>query len=110
MRAVLIPVLVSAVWYASTDACHQNETLIGGNNADRSLLIADPRWSPFPATQVEGRTNRDGVNSPIHYSYAINTKEEDVIKRLFERVGDMRAMQGDTADAFFDELDLGNPQ
>ena len=86
---------------------HQGETLVGGNNVERSLLVGDPRWSPFPNIQVEGRTNRDGYNSPVHYSFALDTGEAEVIVRMFAKVGDMRAMQGDDEDAFFDDLDIG---
>lgn len=70
---------------------HQGEY----NNAVRSMLIHDLRWSAISMSQIEGRTHRDGKFSQIYWLYFNNTIEEDIAKIVLNRVISMKSMVGD---------------
>lgn len=70
---------------------HQGEY----NDAPRSMLIHDLRWSAISMSQIEGRTHRDGKFSQIYWLYFSDTVEEDIAKIVVNRVISMKAMVGD---------------
>lgn len=70
---------------------HQGEH----NNALRSMLIHDLRWSAIQMSQIEGRTHRDGKFSQIYWLYFNQTIEEDIAKVVLRRVINMKNMVGD---------------
>lgn len=70
---------------------HQGEY----NNAPRSMLIHDLRWSAISMSQIEGRTHRDGKFSQIYWLYFAETIEEDIAKIVLNRVISMKGMVGD---------------
>lgn len=70
---------------------HQGEY----NNAPRSMLIHDLRWSAISMSQIEGRTHRDGKFSQIYWLYFNDTVEEDIAKIVLNRVISMKSMVGD---------------
>lgn len=70
---------------------HQGEY----NDAPRSMLIHDLRWSAISMSQIEGRTHRDGKFSQIYWQYFSDTIEEDIAKIVLNRVISMKSMVGD---------------
>lgn len=70
---------------------HQGEY----NNAVRSMLIHDLRWSAIQMSQIEGRTHRDGKFSQIYWLFFNETIEEDIAKIVLRRVINMKNMVGD---------------
>lgn len=70
---------------------HQGEY----NNAVRSMLIHDLRWSAIQMSQIEGRTHRDGKFSQIYWLFFNETIEEDIAKVVLRRVINMKNMVGD---------------
>lgn len=70
---------------------HQGEY----NNAVRSMLIHDLRWSAIQMSQIEGRTHRDGKFSQIYWLFFNDTIEEEIAKIVLRRVINMKNMVGD---------------
>lgn len=70
---------------------HQGEH----NDAIRSMIIHDLRWSAIQMAQIEGRTHRDGKFSQIYWSYFDQSIEEDIAKVVLSRVISMKTMIGD---------------
>lgn len=70
---------------------HQGEH----NNAPRSMLIHDLRWSAIQMSQIEGRTHRNGMFSQIYWMYSDRTIEIDIAKIVLRRVINMKNMVGD---------------
>lgn len=70
---------------------HQGEY----NDAPRSMLIHDLRWSAISMSQIEGRTHRDGKFSQIYWLYFTNTIEEQIAQVVLNRVISMKGMVGD---------------
>lgn len=73
---------------------HQGEY----NNAIRSMIIHDLRWSAISMSQIEGRTHRDGKFSQIYWLYFNDTIEEDIAKIVLRRVIGMKGMVGDNTE------------
>lgn len=72
----------------------------GATDAPRATLVAEPRWSPKKALQVEGRCHRDNQLAPVYYSYAEGTVDESVITRAVEGMADTKTLMGDSLDHF----------
>lgn len=70
---------------------HQGEY----NDAVRSMLIHDLRWSAIQMSQIEGRTHRDGKFSQIYWLFFNESIEEDIAKVVLRRVINMKNMVGD---------------
>jgi len=72
-----------------------------GSHAPRANVVHDLRWSAISMKQVEGRTHRDGKNSPCYWMLGAGTVEEDIAETVAARMVSMSAMQGDkdTAEA-----------
>jgi len=79
----------------SSFSLHQGETIIGGNNVPRALVVAQPRWSPTKTLQVEGRTQRNGQEAFAHYPFAQGTVEHQVLKASLSGVEAMATLNGD---------------
>lgn len=80
---------------------HANDRSVpGASAAPRAILVAEPRWSPKKALQVEGRCHRDHQLSPIYYSYAEGTVDENVIIRSVEGMEDTKTLMGDSLGHF----------
>lgn len=85
---------------------HANQTEVeGASSAPRSLLIAEPRWSPLKMSQIEGRTQRNGETSTAWYAYATGTIENRVISKMISGMAGISAMRGDS-----DEKSVGLKQ
>lgn len=86
----------------------QANEIASGNpsSTPRSLLIAEPRWSPLKMTQIEGRTQRNGEISTAWYAYASGTIESKVINRMIEGMTSISAMRSDSDDKRNDLRDL----
>lgn len=65
------------------------------NDARRSNIIHDLRWSAIQMKQIEGRTHRDGKFSQVYWMMGAETVEEDVALIVTSRMKSMSAMQGD---------------
>lgn len=74
---------------------HQGDTLIGGNDIPRALVVAQPRWSPKKSLQIEGRTQRNGQAATTHYLFAQGTREVDVLEAMVAGVRSMAIINGD---------------
>lgn len=72
---------------------HQGEY----NDAVRSNLVHDVRWSAISMKQIEGRTHRDGKFSQVYWMNAVDTIEEEISAIVAGRLRSMSAMQGDQA-------------
>lgn len=70
---------------------HQGEY----NDAPRSMLIQDLRWSAISMSQIEGRTHRDGKFSQAYWLYFTDTIEEDIANIVLNRIISMKGMIGD---------------
>lgn len=74
---------------------HANEAAVGGNDAERVLLIHDLRWSALDMAQIEGRCHRDGQNAVAYYMFGAETVEERVAEAVIGKLSDMGTMLGD---------------
>lgn len=84
---------------------HANQTEVSGaSSAPRSLVIAEPRWSPIKSMQIEGRTQRNGELSTAWYAYATGTIESKVITRMTNGMALIAAMRGDEVDGALKSL------
>lgn len=77
---------------------HANELLPDGTKATeatRSLIVHDPRYSGIETLQIEGRTHRDGQAANAYYAYGADTVEEEITRKLIDRVSSTKALMGD---------------
>ncbi len=70
---------------------HQGEH----NEAPRSEIIHDLRWSAIQMAQIEGRCHRDGRFAQVYWAYADETIEERIAAVVCRRIQSMKAMVGD---------------
>lgn len=84
----------------SFDLHSSDGSVPGASDAPRATLVAEPRWSPKKALQVEGRCHRDNQLAPVYYSYAEGTVEEAVITRAVEGMADTKTLMGDSLEHF----------
>jgi hypothetical protein len=70
---------------------HQGEH----NNAPRSEIIHDLRWSAIQMAQIEGRCHRDGRFAQVYWTYADATIEEKIARVVAGRIQTMKEMVGD---------------
>jgi hypothetical protein len=70
---------------------HQGEH----NEAPRSLVIHDLRWSAIQMAQIEGRCHRDGRFARAYWAYADDTVEERIASVVCRRIQAMKGMVGD---------------
>ncbi|RYE85983.1 MAG: DEAD/DEAH box helicase, partial [Myxococcales bacterium] len=83
---------------------HQGEH----NEAPRSEIIHDLRWSAIQMAQIEGRCHRDGRFAQVYWAYADASIEERIANVVCARLRSMKAMSGDdlqTLDAIREVLD-----
>lgn len=66
------------------------------NDAKRSNVIHDLRWSAIQMKQIEGRTHRDGKFSQIYWMLGDGTVEEELAEIVATRLRSMSKMHGDT--------------
>lgn len=72
----------------------------GATTAPRATLVAEPRWPPKKALQVEGRCHRDHQLAPVYYSYAEHTVDEQVISAVLAGMRDTKVLMGDSVRHF----------
>ena len=70
---------------------HQGEH----NDAPRSQIIHDLRWSAIQTAQIEGRCHRDGKFAQVYWAYADATVEDKIARVLARRIQSMKEMIGD---------------
>ena len=70
---------------------HQGEH----DEAPRSEVIHDLRWSAIQMAQIEGRCHRDGRYAPVYWTYADATVEEKIARVVAGRLQSMKEMIGD---------------
>ena len=70
---------------------HQGEH----NEAPRSEVIHDLRWSAIQMAQIEGRCHRDGRFAQVYWTYADDTVEARIAAVVCRRIQSMKAMVGD---------------
>lgn len=70
---------------------HQGEH----NEAPRSEVIHDLRWSAIQMAQIEGRCHRDGRFAQVYWTYADDTIEARIAAVVCRRIQSMKAMVGD---------------
>jgi hypothetical protein len=73
---------------------HQGEY----NDAPRSEIIHDLRWSAIQMAQIEGRCHRDGRFAQVYWAYADGTVEEHIARIVAGRIQSMKEMIGDDVD------------
>lgn len=72
----------------------------GASSTPRATIVAEPRWSPKKALQIEGRCHRDHELAPVYYSYAESTVDEDVISAALAGMRDTKMLMGDSIEHF----------
>ncbi len=85
---------VAAVSKARWDkeiSLHQGEH----DDAPRSEVIHDLRWSAIQMTQIEGPCHRDGRFAQVYWTYADDTVEEKIARVVAGRIQSMKEMIGD---------------
>jgi superfamily II DNA or RNA helicase len=70
---------------------HQGEH----NDAPRSEIIHDLRWSAIQMAQIEGRCHRDGRFAQVYWTYADATIEDQIARVVAGRIQTMKEMIGD---------------
>jgi len=70
---------------------HQGEH----DDAVRSEVIHDLRWSAIQMAQIEGRCHRDGRFAQVYWAYADETIEERIAQVVARRIQSMKEMVGD---------------
>jgi superfamily II DNA or RNA helicase len=70
---------------------HQGEH----DDAPRSEVIHDLRWSAIQMAQIEGRCHRDGRFAQVYWTYADDTVEEKIARVVAGRIQSMKEMIGD---------------
>ncbi len=78
---------------------HQGEH----NEAPRSAVVHDLRWSAIQMVQIEGRCHRDGRFARAYWAYADATIEERIAAIVCGRIKSMKGMSGDDV-AVMDEI------
>ncbi|MBK6462674.1 MAG: DEAD/DEAH box helicase [Myxococcales bacterium] len=73
---------------------HQGEH----NDAPRSEVIHDLRWSAIQMAQIEGRCHRDGRFAQVYWTYADDTIEERIARVVVRRLVSMKDLVGDDLD------------
>ena len=73
---------------------HQGEH----NDAPRSEIIHDLRWSAIQMAQIEGRCHRDGRFAQVYWTYADGTVEDKIMRVVANRIQTMKEMVGDDDD------------
>ena len=76
---------------------HAGERSVDGNDTDRVTVIAEPRWSPKKALQVEGRAHRDGRSAACYYMFATGTVEERVLGVVIAGMSSTMQLMGESA-------------
>lgn len=79
---------------------HAGEENSGATTTPRVTLVADPRWSPKKALQVEGRAQRNGQNAPCYYLHARDTVEMRVLDTMIHGMRNMGRINGDDTEPF----------
>jgi len=80
---------------------HANDSGVqGASRVPRAIVVAEPRWSPKKALQVEGRCHRDHQLAPVYYSYAEDTVDEKVISASLAGMRDTKVLMGDSVAHF----------
>ncbi|MFO0734836.1 MAG: SNF2-related protein [Labilithrix sp.] len=74
------------------------------NDAPRSEVIHDLRWSAIQMAQIEGRCHRDGRFAQVYWTYADDTIEERIARLVASRIHSMKEMIGDDV-ATLDEIE-----
>lgn len=74
---------------------HAGEVAVGGNTVPRVTVVAEPRWAPKKALQIEGRSQRDGTVAPCYYCYATGTVEEKVLRTVIGGMKSTLSLMGD---------------
>lgn len=74
------------------------EAASGATTAPRATVVAEPRWSPIKALQVEGRAHRNGYEAPCYYAYATDTIEEKVLRTVLDGMQATSRIMGDDTD------------
>lgn len=70
---------------------HQGEH----NDAPRSEVIHDLRWSAIQMAQIEGRCHRDGRFAQVYWAFADDTLEDKIATIVCRRILAMKQMVGD---------------
>jgi hypothetical protein len=70
---------------------HQGEH----NEAPRSAIVHDLRWSAIQMAQIEGRCHRDGRFAQAYWAYADGTLEERIAAIVCGRIKAMKGLSGD---------------
>ena len=70
---------------------HQGEH----DDAPRSEVIHDLRWSAIQMAQIEGRCHRDGRFAQVYWTYADDIVEEKIARVVAGRIKSMKEMIGD---------------
>ncbi|HET9622896.1 MAG TPA: DEAD/DEAH box helicase [Kofleriaceae bacterium] len=70
---------------------HQGEH----DDAPRSEIIHDLRWSAIQMAQIEGRCHRDGRFAQVYWTYADATIEGKIARVVASRIQTMKEMVGD---------------
>ncbi|MEZ4395183.1 MAG: DEAD/DEAH box helicase [Polyangiales bacterium] len=70
---------------------HQGEH----DEAPRSEVIHDLRWSAIQMAQIEGRCHRDGRFAQVYWTYADDTIEARIAAVVCRRIQSMKSMVGD---------------
>ncbi|MEO7735111.1 MAG: DEAD/DEAH box helicase, partial [Kofleriaceae bacterium] len=70
---------------------HQGEH----NDAPRSEIIHDLRWSAIQMAQIEGRCHRDGRFAQVYWAYADATIEDKIARVVAGKIQTMKEMIGD---------------
>ena len=65
------------------------------DDAPRSEVIHDLRWSAIQMAQIEGRCHRDGRFAQVYWTYADDTVEEKIARVVAGRIQSMKEMIGD---------------
>jgi hypothetical protein len=76
---------------------HRGHLMGDADDRQRIQIDHDLRWSAIQMHQIDGRAHRDGEHAPVYWSYAEDTYEERVGKRLLERTQGLNELQGDKA-------------
>ena len=65
------------------------------DDAPRSEVIHDLRWSAIQMAPIEGRCHRDGRFAQVYWTYADDTVEEKIARVVAGRIQSMKEMIGD---------------
>lgn len=79
---------------------HAGEESSRATLTPRVTIVAQPRWSPKKALQIEGRGQRNGQSAPCYYPFAAGTAEANVIRAMIHGMKDTGTINGDDTQAF----------